>query len=156
MAVFQAFKALRPTSEKAAAVAALPYDVVNREEARQIGEKNQLSFLHVDRAEMDLEPDIDLYDEGVYDKARENLQNMEKEGILIQDDTPCYYIYELVRKGRTQSGIVGCSSIDDYINGNMSSPERTKSRIEFIMWTAVMLIQDRSFWPADIHRVCLH
>ena len=100
MAVFQAFKALRPRWEKAAAVAALPYDVVNREEARQIGEKNQLSFLHVDRAEMDLEPDIDLYDEGVYDKARENLQNMEKEGILIQDDTPCYYIYELVRKGR--------------------------------------------------------
>ena len=126
MAVFQAFKALRPTSEKAAAVAALPYDVVNREEARQIGEKNQLSFLHVDSAEMDLEPDIDLYDEGVYDKARENLQNMEKEGILIQDDTPCYYIYELVRKGRTQSGIVGCSSIDDYINGIVKKHELTR------------------------------
>ncbi len=126
MAVFQAFKALRPAPEKAAAVAALPYDVVNREEARKIGEKNALSFLHVDRPEMDLDPAIDLYDERVYDKAKQNLQNMEKDGILMQDEVPCYYIYELVRKGRTQTGIVGCSSIDDYMNGVVKKHELTR------------------------------
>ena len=126
MAVFRSFKALRPAADKARAVAALPYDVVNREEARAIGEKNPLSFLHVDRPEMDLEPSIDLYDERVYAKARENLDNLEKEGILVQDEKPCYYIYEQVRKGRTQTGIVGCSSIDDYMNGVVKKHELTR------------------------------
>ena len=126
MAVFRSFKALRPAADKARAVAALPYDVVNREEARAIGEKNPLSFLHVDRPEMDLEPSIDLYDERVYAKARENLDNLEKEGILVQDENPCYYIYEQVRKGRTQTGIVGCSSIDDYMNGVVKKHELTR------------------------------
>ena len=103
MAVFRTFQALRPIQEKAADVAALPYDVVNREEAKKIGDENPFSFLHVDRPEMDLEPGIDLYDERVYEKARENLMEMEKKGILVQDKTSCYYIYELVRKGKTQS-----------------------------------------------------
>ena len=84
MAVFQAFCALRPTPEMAEKVAALPYDVVNREEARAIGEENPYSFLHVDRAEMDLSPEIDLYDAQVYEKARENLQKMEADGIMTQ------------------------------------------------------------------------
>ena len=126
MAVFQAFKALRPVKEKAADVAALPYDVVNREEAKAIGDTNPLSFLHIDRPEMDLEPGIDLYDERVYEKAEENLINMEKNGILVQDEKPCYYIYELVRKGKTQTGIVGCSSIDDYMNGVVKKHELTR------------------------------
>ena len=126
MAVFHAFKALRPVREKAAAVAALPYDVVNREEAKAIGDENPLSFLHVDRPEMDLEPQIDLYDERVYARARENLINMERNGILVQDEKPCYYIYELVRRGKTQTGIVGCSSIDDYMNGVVKKHELTR------------------------------
>ena len=126
MAVLQSFRALRPVQEKAADVAALPYDVVNREEAKAIGDKNPLSFLHVDRPEMDLEPEIDLYDERVYEKARENLIDMEKAGIFLQDKKPCYYIYELVRKGRTQTGIVGCSSIDDYMNGAVKKHELTR------------------------------
>ena len=126
MAVFHAFKALRPVREKAAAVAALPYDVVNREEAKAIGDENPLSFLHVDRPEMDLEPQIDLYDERVYARARENLINMERNGILIQDEKPCYYIYELVRRGKIQTGIVGCSSIDDYMNGVVKKHELTR------------------------------
>lgn len=126
MAVFQAFKALRPVKEKASSVAALPYDVVNREEARSIGERNPDSFLHVDRPEMDLEPGIDLYDPRVYAKARENLNRMEEEGILVQDQTPCYYIYELVRKGKAQTGIVGCSSIDDYLNNVVKKHELTR------------------------------
>lgn len=126
MAVFRAFKALRSVREKAADVAALPYDVVNREEAKEIGDGNPLSFLHVDRPEMDLEPGIDLYDERVYEKAKENLANMEKNGILVQDEKPCYYIYELVRRGKTQTGIVGCSSIDDYMNGVVKKHELTR------------------------------
>ena len=117
MAVFQAFRALRPIPEKASSVAALPYDVVTREEAKMIGDKNPDSFLHVDRPEMDLPDETDLYDAKVYDKARENLQNMERNGILKQDETPCYYIYELTRNGRSQTGLVGCCSIDDYMNG---------------------------------------
>lgn len=126
MAIFQAFRALRPTAGEAAAVAALPYDAVGREEARLIGEKNPKSFLHVDRAEMDLEKDIDLYDSRVYQKAKENLDNMEQDGILIQDETPCYYIYELTRRGKTQTGLVGCNSIDDYINGTVKKHELTR------------------------------
>lgn len=126
MAVFRTFQALRPIQEKAADVAALPYDVVNREEAKKIGDENPFSFLHVDRPEMDLEPGIDLYDERVYKKARENLMEMEKKGILVQDKTSCYYIYELVRKGKTQTGIVGCASIDDYRNGVVKKHELTR------------------------------
>ena len=88
MALFQAFRAVRPASEKAEKVAALPYDVVSREEAREIGETNPESFLHIDRAEMDLDPETDIYDPMVYQKARENLDRFQKEGILIQDEKP--------------------------------------------------------------------
>lgn len=126
MAVFQAFRALRPTPEKAERVAALPYDVVSREEARVLGEANPESFLHVDRAEMDLSPEIDLYDARVYERARENLLNMEKDGILVQDEKPCYYIYELIRKQKTQTGIVGLSSVDDYLDGVVKKHELTR------------------------------
>ena len=127
MAVFRAFKALRPTKEKAAAVAALPYDVVNREEAAVIGKENPDSFLHVDRAEMDLPAGTDLYDKVVYQKAKENLSRMEETGILVQDNKPCYYIYELVRKGKVQTGIAGCASIDDYLNNVVKKHELTRS-----------------------------
>ncbi|MDD6105131.1 MAG: DUF1015 family protein [Ruminococcus sp.] len=126
MAVFQAFRALRPIPEKASSVAALPYDVVTREEAKLIGDKNPDSFLHVDRPEMDLPDETDLYDTKVYDKARENLQHMERNGILKQDETPCYYIYELTRNGRSQTGLVGCCSIDDYMNGVVKKHELTR------------------------------
>ena len=127
MAEFRAFKALRPTPEKAASVAALPYDVVNREEAAAIGRMNADSFLHVDRAEMDLPTETDLYDKKVYEKAKENLLQMERAGILVQDEKPCYYIYELVRKGKVQTGIVGCASIDDYLNNVVKKHELTRS-----------------------------
>ena len=126
MAIFQAFRALRPVSEKAADVAALPYDVVDRAEAKAIGDKNPDSFLHVDRAEMDLPDDTDLYDSKVYERARQNLLNMEKNGVMKQDETPCYYIYELTRKGKTQTGLVGCCSIDDYMKGIVKKHELTR------------------------------
>lgn len=127
MAVFRAFKALRPTEGKAAAVAALPYDVVNREEAAAIGKENPDSFLHVDRAEMDLPAETDLYDAKGYQKAKENLHKMEETGVLVQDHKPCYYIYELVRKGKVQTGIAGCASIDDYLNNVVKKHELTRS-----------------------------
>ena len=126
MAVFKAFRALRPAPEKAAKVAALPYDVVDRQEAKAIGDKNPDSFLHVDRAEMDLPDETDLYDSSVYAKARENLHNMEADGTMIQDEVPCYYIYELTRKGKTQTGLAGCCSIDDYLNDVVKKHELTR------------------------------
>lgn len=91
-----------------------------------IGRENPDSFLHVDRAEMDLEPEIDLYDPKVYEKARENLGRMEAEGTLIQDEQSCYYIYELTRNNKTQTGIVGCSAIDDYLSGVVKKHELTR------------------------------
>ena len=130
MPVLRPFKAVRPTAEKAAAVAALPYDVVNRAQARAIGEANPDSFLHVDRAEMDLDPEVDLYAPCVYEKARENLRDMMKKGILVQDEKKCYYIYELERKGKMQTGIVGCASIDDYLSGAVRRHELTREEKE--------------------------
>lgn len=128
---------MRPLPELAQRVAALPYDVVDRYEARQIGEKNPLSFLHVDRAEMDLEPGIDIYGERVYRKARENLRAMREKGILIQDKTENYYIYELSRQGKTQAGVVGCASVEEYLNGTikkheLTTEEKEKDRIRHV------------------------
>ena len=152
MAVFRAFKALRPAREKAAAVAALPYDVVSREEAAAIGKENPDSFLHVDRAEMDLPADTGLYDPEVYKKAKENLLQMEEKEILSQDHKPCYYIYELVRKGKVQTGIAGCASIDDYLNNVVKKHELTRSDKELgtasIMWMCVMQTQALFIWRA--------
>ena len=126
MAQLRTFRAVRPSVQKAPLVAALPYDVVDRYEARAIGEKNPYSFLHIDRAEMDLSPDTDIYAPEVYEKARENLDRWMKDGTLIQDETPCYYIYELERKGKKQAGIVGCASIDDYLSGVIKKHELTR------------------------------
>ena len=126
MADFRAFHSLRPTAEKASSVAALPYDVVNRAEAKVIGDQNPDSFLHVDRAEMDLDPGIDLYDPAVYRRAKANLDGMESDGILVKDEEPGYYLYELTRLGKVQTGIVGCSAIDDYLNNVIKKHELTR------------------------------
>ena len=130
MAVFQAFRALRPAEDKAEAVAALPYDVVTREEAKEIGAKNPYSFLHVDCAEIDLPEGTEPYDSAVYEQANKYLCTMEQNGILKQDETPCYYIYELTRRGKTQTGLVGCCSIDDYMNGVIKKHELTRAEKE--------------------------
>ena len=86
MAVFKPFKALRPTSEYAKNVAALPYDVMNSDEAREMVKGNPYSFLHIDKAEIDLEKGVDLYSDEVYQKAKENLEKLEKESIMKQDE----------------------------------------------------------------------
>ena len=130
MAVFRGFQALRPTPEKASCVASLPYDVVSREEAYALGKSNPDSFLHVERAEIDCPKEMDMYDEAVYRKAEENLQKMIKEGTLVEDKKRCFYIYELIRKGKSQTGFVGCSSIDDYQNGVIRRHELTRTEKE--------------------------
>lgn len=130
MAVFRGFQALRPTPEKASCVASLPYDVVSREEAYALGKSNPDSFLHVERAEIDCPKEMDMYEEAVYRKAEENLQKMIKEGTLVEDKKRCFYIYELIRKGKSQTGFVGCSSIDDYQNGVIRHHELTRTEKE--------------------------
>ncbi len=130
MAKLMPFKAVRPRTEKAARVAALPYDVVDRYEARAIGDANPDSFLHIDRAEIDLDPSADIYAPEVYAKARENLRTMIAEGVLNKDPVPCYYIYEQNRLGKIQTGIVGCASVDDYLTDVVKKHELTREEKE--------------------------
>ena len=127
MSILRAFKSVRPTPALAEKVAALPYDVMNSDEARRMVEGNPYSFLHVDKAEIDLDPSIDLYDTRVYEKARDNLNRMIADGVFLQDVKPCLYIYKQVMNGRAQVGIVGCASIDDYRNNVIRKHELTRA-----------------------------
>ncbi len=127
MAVFKPFMAVRPLPEYADRVAALPYDVMNSKEAAEMAKGNPLSFLHVDKAEIDLPDGTDIYDEKVYLKAKENLKNLEKNGICKKEPLPCFYIYRQIMNGRSQTGIVGCASIDDYINNIIKKHEFTRA-----------------------------
>ncbi|MBR6568747.1 MAG: DUF1015 domain-containing protein [Clostridia bacterium] len=127
MAVFKSFRAIRPTADFAAKVAALPYDVMNSDEAREAVKGNPYSFLHVDKAEIDLDKSTDIYDEKVYLKAKENLDSLVDKGICKEDEKPCFYIYRQIMNGRSQTGIVGCASIDDYINNIIKKHEFTRA-----------------------------
>lgn len=127
MSIFKPFKAVRPMPAYAEKVAALPYDVMNSDEAREKAEGNPYSFLHVDKAEIDLPTGTDVYDDLVYKTAACNLQSLERDQICKQDKTPCFYIYMQTWNGHTQTGIVGCASIDDYINGNIKKHELTRA-----------------------------
>ena len=127
MAIVKAFNGIRPVEELASKIAALPYDVMNSEEAREMVEGNPYSFLHVDRAEIDLDPSIDVHNKKVYEKARQNLDKMIEEGQLIQDKIPCLYIYRQIMNGRAQTGLVFCASIDDYINNIIKKHEFTRA-----------------------------
>ena len=127
MAVFRPFAAVRPLPDYAAQVAALPYDVMSSAEARELAQGNPNSFLHVDKAEIDLDPSIDLYDARVYEKARENLEKLVSDGICAQDQKPCFYIYRQIMEGRAQTGLVGCASIDDYRSNTIKKHEFTRA-----------------------------
>ena len=127
MAVFHPFKAVRPVPSHAADVAALPYDVMSSAEARVAVQGNPYSFLHVDKAEVDLPESVGLYDDAVYAKAKENLQKLSDDGICVQDETPCFYIYRQTMNGRSQTGLVGCASIDDYLQNNIKKHELTRA-----------------------------
>ncbi|MCH5314993.1 MAG: DUF1015 domain-containing protein [Eubacterium sp.] len=129
MAVFRGFRAYRPTKENQSLIPALPYDVMSSAEAREMVKDNPLSFLHIDRAEIDLPVETDIYSDKVYAKAKENLESLEKNAML-QDETPCFYIYKQIMNGRGQVGIVGCASIDDYMNNVIKKHEHTLAKKE--------------------------
>ncbi|ABS41436.1 DUF1015 domain-containing protein [Clostridium botulinum] len=130
MTILKSFRAIRPNKGFECKIAALPYDVVNTDEAREIGDKNPYSFLHIDRAEIDLNKDINPYDLKVYDKARENLNNMINKELFIKEEKSMLYIYSLNMNGNVQTGIVGCLSIDDYMNNVIKKHEHTREEKE--------------------------
>ena len=129
MAVFRGFRAYRPKKEYQSLVPALPYDVMSSLEAREEAENKPFSFLHIDRAEIDFPLGVDQYSQQVYDRARDNLKKLENEAML-QDECPCFYIYRQVMNGRSQTGIVGCASIDDYMNNVIKKHEYTLKKKE--------------------------
>jgi uncharacterized protein (DUF1015 family) len=126
MAIISSFRALRPAPEFASRVASLPYDVLNSAEARVAAENNPYSFLHITKAEIDLQEGIDIHSERVYHKAADNLFIFEDNKILIQDQKPAYYIYELTMNGRKQTGLVCVSSVLDYENNIIRKHELTR------------------------------
>lgn len=125
MAIVRPFAAVRPAADKAEKVLALPYDVMNRSEAAEMAEGNPYSFLHISRAEIDL-PGEDDYSSAVYQKGADNIQRFLDEGVLVQEETPCLYIYRQVMDGRAQTGVVGCVSIDEYEGGIIRRHELTR------------------------------
>lgn len=139
MAKIAPFKGLRPKQDLAAQVATLPYDVVSVAEARMYqGQPNH--FYHVTRSEIDLPENTDVHSQQVYDRAKENLDNLVEMGVMFQDKEPCYYIYELVMNGRSQTGLICVSSIDDYNKGiirkhEFTRPEKELDRINHIKAT---------------------
>lgn len=126
MANVKPFYCIRPRVDLAGRVAALPYDVYNRMEAKHEVEREPMSFLKVDRAETGFEDSVDTYDARVYQRAKELLQGMLEEGILIADKEEAYYIYELTMQGRSQTGIVACAAVDDYLNHVIKKHENTR------------------------------
>ncbi|MCH4072733.1 DUF1015 domain-containing protein [Pseudoramibacter sp.] len=130
MATVKAFRAIRPIPEKAADVAALPYDVYNREEAREAVAGKPYSFLRVDRPETTMDPKIDLYDPAVYRQAQKNLQRLISDHVLIQDAQKQFYLYALKMGEHEQTGLVTCTSVDEYLDGHIKKHELTRSEKE--------------------------
>ncbi len=126
MATIRAFKALRPPKERALAVSAVPYDVVNTTEARQLAAGNPLSFLHVSRPEIDLPEDTDIHSDAVYNKAAENFEKLKSSAPLTAEDTPSLYVYRLRMGEHTQTGIAACCSVDEYDSDIIRKHERTR------------------------------
>lgn len=130
MATIKPFLGVRPTEAFASSIAALPYDVYDRKKAKEYALAHPLSFLNIDRPETQFSDDTDMYSQKVYEKAREIFESMFSEGAFIQDSSACYYLYSLTMNGRTQTGIVGCASIDDYLNGTIKKHENTREEKE--------------------------
>ena len=127
MAGIHPFKAIRPKKGLEDRIAALPYDVYNRAEAKEVVAGEELSFLKIDRAETQFDDSVDTYDPCVYQKAHDMLWDMIEKGQFVQDEKECYYIYELTMNGRSQSGIVAASSVDDYMNNVIKKHENTRA-----------------------------
>lgn len=130
MAKIKPFMAVRPVEKLADKVAALPYDVYNRQEAKKEVEREPLSFLKIDRAETQFPDEVDTYDPCVYQKAAELLKEMEKDGVYVSDHDNAYYIYRLTMDGRAQTGIVACASVDDYLENVIKKHENTREEKE--------------------------
>ena len=134
------FKALRPEPQFAKQVASRPYDVLSSKEAKVEAEGNPYSFLHITKSEIDLPATTDVHSEAVYKKAKENLDAFISRPVLFNESKPCYYIYQLTMNERTQTGLVCCSSVDDYENGlikkhEFTRPEKELDRINHIKTT---------------------
>jgi uncharacterized protein (DUF1015 family) len=140
MITIQPFKALRPEAQYAKQVASLPYDVLNSKEAKTEAQGNPNSFLHITKSEIDLPDTVDVHSQKVYDTAKENLTAFISRNILFRENKACYYIYQLVMNGRSQTGLVCGSSVDDYDNGlikkhEFTRPEKEQDRINHIKTT---------------------
>jgi uncharacterized protein (DUF1015 family) len=126
MTVIRAFNAVRPSRELASNVAELPYDVVDSDEARAMAGGNEYNFFHVTKPEIDLDPAMDLYDDRVYAKGRENFEEFLRKGILFREEESCLYLYSLTMDGRTQTGLVATVSVDDYLENRVKKHELTR------------------------------
>ncbi|TDH26188.1 DUF1015 domain-containing protein [Segetibacter sp. 3557_3] len=140
MAKISPFQALRPAAELAPKVASKPYDVLNSKEAKVESQGNSFSFLHITKSEIDLPENTDIHSQVVYDTARQNLDAFVQRNILFRESKPCYYIYELVMDGRSQTGLVCVSSVDDYESNiikkhEFTRPEKEQDRINHIKTT---------------------
>lgn len=126
MAVIKPFRGLRPPSSLAKDLSCLPYDVMNRDEAAKMAKGKDCSLLHITRSEIDLPEDTDHHSDEVYRKSVENFKKWQERGWLVQDKEPHYYVYAQTMNGRTQYGIVGCASVDDYLKGVIKKHELTR------------------------------
>ena len=126
MSRIQPFRAYRPRSEHARRIASFPYDVVSSQEAREIARGNPLSFLHVGKPEIDLDPSISLYDDRVYAKAVENLGRLIDSGELRRDPEPCLYVYQQRMGDHVQAGVVGACSVREYEQDLIKKHEHTR------------------------------
>jgi len=126
MAIVKPFKGLRPPRDIAKDLACLPYDVMNSEEALLMAKGNERSLLHITKSEIDLPEGTDSHSDEVYNKSLENFKKWQENGWLVQDNEPHFYIYAQTMDGRTQYGIVGCASVDDYLNGKIKKHELTR------------------------------
>ncbi len=126
MSTVRPFRALRPDKKYADKVISLPYDVMNRKEASEMAEGNPYSFLHICRAEIDMPEQDNAYDRSVYEKARDNIAGYLDNGVFMREEKPALYIYRQIMKGRVQTGIVGCVSVDEYQNNTIKKHEFTR------------------------------
>jgi len=126
MSVVKPFKGLRPDKKIAEKLSCLPYDVMNSQEAKKMAENNPYSFLHITRAEIDLDDNVDPHSKVVYDKSIENFKKFQDEKFLVQDSDPKFYIYAQTMDGRTQYGIAGVAFCEDYQNGIIKKHELTR------------------------------
>lgn len=129
MATIRPFAALRPPKEYVEQVSCLPYDVMNHQEACAMAAGNPSSYLHICRADIDTSEEA-IHDEITYQKSRENLEQFIRKGFLIREQAPAYYIYRQIMWGRVQTGIVGCASVDEYLNGTIKKHELTRKEKE--------------------------